>query len=170
VTPQGIPANRGLTPPDKDMNSNTHADAALPVSTKSSPGVVVFRCAAALSETASSNGTPKPTVSTHEVLVPCAGKLQPEHFLKAFERGADFVLVATCRDGECRYLEGDLRVRRRVDHVKTILDDIGLGGRRIALVEAPHERQDSAIADAIAAGLAGLEASPLSRNGDEEGS
>jgi hypothetical protein len=41
-----------------------------------------------------------------EVVVPCAGRLQPEHFLKAFEAGADAVGVVCCEEGNCHHHEG----------------------------------------------------------------
>jgi F420-non-reducing hydrogenase iron-sulfur subunit len=150
------------------QNSTVDVDQVLAPGAKGPHGAVVFRCAAAPSETASPGESVEPRLSAYEIRVPCAGKLQPEHFLKAFERGADLVLVAICRDGECRYLEGSLRVRRRVDYVKSILDDIGLGGRRIALVEMTHPEQDKDIAEALNAGLAGLEPSPLSISSEQE--
>ena len=120
----------------------------------------------------SSPSAPEPhgrSSNRHEIRVPCAGKLQPEHLLKAFEQGASLVLVVTCAEGQCRYLEGDLRVRRRVDHVRSILNDIGLGGERIALLQATAEEQDGKIDETIASRLAGLDESPLAKSSEQEG-
>ena len=41
-----------------------------------------------------------------EVLVPCTGRLQPEHLLKAFESGSDLVCAIACAEDNCHYAEG----------------------------------------------------------------
>ena len=46
--------------------------------------------------------------------IPCSGKIDILYLTKAFETGADCVAVLMCREGECRYLEGNLRARKRV--------------------------------------------------------
>jgi coenzyme F420-reducing hydrogenase delta subunit len=72
-----------------------------------------------------------------EVVVPCAGRLQPEHFLKAFEDGADAVGVVCCEEGNCHHLEGNRRCRRRLDYVSGLLDQVGLGANRLMLFHLP---------------------------------
>jgi hypothetical protein len=64
-------------------------------------------------------------------MVPCTGKLQPEHLLKAFEAGADIVCVIACDDGNCHYMEGSRRVQRRAKFVRDMLDELGVGGQRL---------------------------------------
>ena len=68
-----------------------------------------------------------------EVMVPCTGKLQPEHLLKAFEAGADLVCIVACAQDNCHYLQGCRRAGRRVEYVKDLLDQIGLGADRLVL-------------------------------------
>jgi coenzyme F420-reducing hydrogenase delta subunit len=72
-----------------------------------------------------------------EILVPCAGRLQPEHVLKAFEAGADLVLTVSCEEEHCLYLQGSERWARRADHVRSLLDEIGLGGERLVVQHLP---------------------------------
>lgn len=67
--------------------------------------------------------------------LPCSGKLDIRYLTKAFETGADGVAVVTCKPGECRYLEGNLRARKRVEAVDTLLDEIGLGKGRMAVIQ-----------------------------------
>jgi len=43
------------------------------------------------------------------------------------------VYVAGCMEGECHYLTGNLRARKRVEYAKKILEDIGIGGDRLAM-------------------------------------
>ena len=64
------------------------------------------------------------------VSVPCTGKVDSIHLLRAFEKGADGVYVVGCLEGECRYIRGNLRARKRVEQVQKILDTIGIGGGR----------------------------------------
>ncbi len=67
------------------------------------------------------------------IKVPCTGKVDIIHLLTAFEAGADGVVVVGCMEGDCHYMEGNLRARKRVGRVKQILDQVGLGGRRIEM-------------------------------------
>ena len=72
-----------------------------------------------------------------QVIVPCTGRLQPEHILKAFESGASVVCVVACAEDNCHYLEGSKRCARRVEYIRSILRDIGLGGARLQLFNLP---------------------------------
>jgi hypothetical protein len=81
-----------------------------------------------------------------EILVACTGRLQPEHVLKAFEGGADLVLTVSCEEDNCQYLQGSARWARRVDYVRSILDEIGLGGERLLHFSLPGTAtQDTAL-------------------------
>ncbi len=151
------------------------ADVPLEDRKAASARVTVFRCV-----NSSRPGTgewrdsqPSWPFPIHEVVIPCAGRLQPEHLLKAFEAGADAVCVVTCAGDECRYLEGSRRAERRADHVRKLLDEIGLGGHRLLvfhldaagqngdkLRRAGNHGSPAAMRDMVAAGLA-LQPSPL---------
>jgi F420-non-reducing hydrogenase iron-sulfur subunit len=72
-----------------------------------------------------------------EVVVPCAGRLQPEHFLKAFEDGADAIGVICCEEGNCHHLEGNRRCSRRLDYVSGLLEQLGLGANRLMIFHLP---------------------------------
>ena len=65
--------------------------------------------------------------------VPCTGRVDVIHVLKAFEQGADGVYVAGCLEGECHYLAGNLRAKKRVGYAKQLLDECGIGGERVAM-------------------------------------
>jgi coenzyme F420-reducing hydrogenase delta subunit len=65
---------------------------------------------------------------------PCTGKIEMEHILAAFEKGIDGILVAGCLEGGCHFLEGNLRARKRTDRIREILDEIGVGGERLKMV------------------------------------
>jgi len=77
-----------------------------------------------------------------EILVPCAGRLQPEHVLKAFESGASIVSVIACREDNCCYVEGSTRCSRRLDYLRSILREVGLGDERLLLFHLPGSAAD----------------------------
>ena len=67
------------------------------------------------------------------VQMPCSGMTTEVFMLKAFESGADAVVVLVCPPKACRYMEGSLRAEKRVIRTKQILDEIGVGGKRLSL-------------------------------------
>jgi coenzyme F420-reducing hydrogenase delta subunit len=66
--------------------------------------------------------------------VPCSGKVDAIHIMKAFEKGADGVYVAGCLEGDCHFKNGNVQAARRVAHVKRLLDEIGIGGERLEMI------------------------------------
>jgi coenzyme F420-reducing hydrogenase delta subunit len=68
------------------------------------------------------------------IRTPCTGRLEVEYFMKAFERGADGVLVAGCLEGGCHFSEGNLCAKRRVNAVRDLLTEIGLEAERLRMV------------------------------------
>src|SRR4030043_2472462 len=69
------------------------------------------------------------------ITVPCSGKLDILYLIKAFETGADGVAVMICKEGECRYLEGNMRARKRAEVVGELLKETGLGAGRVAVIQ-----------------------------------
>lgn len=67
------------------------------------------------------------------VKLPCSSLIKDVYILRAFETGSDAVAVMVCPQGACRYVEGNLRAQKRVQWVKNLLDEIGLGGGRLTL-------------------------------------
>ncbi len=68
------------------------------------------------------------------VRVPCTGKVDAIHILKALENGADGVYVAGCLEGDCHFKNGNLRAMQRVKQVQRLLDEIGIEPERVAMV------------------------------------
>jgi len=84
--------------------------------------------------------------AAREVMVSCTGKLQPEHLLKPFEAGSDAVCVIACEEDNCHHLEGSRRVRRRVEYVARLLDEVSLGGQRVMLFHLPGSAREDMFA------------------------
>jgi F420-non-reducing hydrogenase iron-sulfur subunit len=67
------------------------------------------------------------------IMVPCTGRVDIIHLLKAFEAGADAVFVAGCLEGECHYLSGNLRAKKRVMKVKKDFTQLGIEPERLEM-------------------------------------
>jgi coenzyme F420-reducing hydrogenase delta subunit len=67
------------------------------------------------------------------VKMPCTGKTDIQYILNAFEKGADGVYVVGCPVGNCHHVRGNERASIRVDKVKGLLDEIGIGGERVEM-------------------------------------
>ena len=93
--------------------------------------ITVFHCFNALSNVSSENGS----YETQSVKMPCSSMTREVFLLRAFEAGADVVIVLACPEGSCRYMEGNIRAGKRVARMKKLLDDIGFDGRRLNIFQ-----------------------------------
>ena len=75
--------------------------------------------------------------------IPCSGRLEPIHLLKALEEFADAAYVLTCPVGACRYFEGNLRVKKRVERTREIIATIGLERERVGMVAGDRDEPKS---------------------------
>jgi len=99
------------------------------------PEIIVFAChycAYAAADLAGSMRLQYPP-NIRMIKLPCTGKLEVIHILKAFEAGADGVYAAGCLEGECHYLKGNLWARRRIGHAKTLLEELGMDPQRVEM-------------------------------------
>lgn len=67
------------------------------------------------------------------IQVPCSGRVDILHLLRAFEDGADGVYVAGCMEGDCHYQSGNLKARRRVEYVKKVLEGLDIEPERVEM-------------------------------------
>ncbi len=67
------------------------------------------------------------------IRVMCSGRVEPSFILKAFEDGADGVLVGGCHEADCHYISGNLKARDRVEGTKELLGLLGLGADRLRI-------------------------------------
>jgi len=63
----------------------------------------------------------------------CSARVDPEWILEAFRLGADGVMVAGCHPGDCHYIGGNYRTRRRMAMLRSLLIQFGLKSERLAL-------------------------------------
>ena len=104
------------------------------------------------------------------VKVPCTGRVDILLILKAFESGVDGVYVAGCREGECHFLRGNLRARRRVEYVKKLLDEVGLGGGRVEMfnMSASQGQRFAQCAQEMTERIRSLGPSPVKKGKEKE--
>ena len=85
--------------------------------------------------------------------MPCSGRIEPLHLLRALESGADMVYVLTCPEGACRYQQGNIRARKRLAYAKSLVQEIHLEPERLELVAAsaaPRKRIDDFVRGLLA--------------------
>jgi F420-non-reducing hydrogenase iron-sulfur subunit len=63
----------------------------------------------------------------------CSGRVDPAFVLKAFQLGADGVVVMGCHLGDCHYQEGNYKTIRRIPFVKRLVEQFGIDRRRLRL-------------------------------------
>jgi coenzyme F420-reducing hydrogenase delta subunit len=104
---------------------------------KFKPTITVFYCINTLFEEVSLLTGSENNYELKTVKLPCSGMVKDVFLLKAFEAGADAVVVLVCPEEQCRFVQGSIRARKRVEWVQNLLDEIGLSGRRLSILNLP---------------------------------
>jgi coenzyme F420-reducing hydrogenase delta subunit len=105
------------------------------VTSEFEPKIVAFcchYCSYAAADLAGSMRLSYPT-NVKILKIPCTGKVDVLYLLRAFEEGADGVIVAGCEEGTCHFINGNIKAKKKVSYTKKILDEIGLGGARLEM-------------------------------------
>jgi heterodisulfide reductase subunit A len=133
---QVIPAIEGLLKPTKWLEE------------RDEPVIVAFACEGAAgyaSELAGQMGMTMPD-NVRVLKVPCSGRLDALHLIKAFDGGADGVMVFACPEGQCHYIDGSRKAKDRVAYMKKTLDVIGIGGDRLEMFNVNSCEPDRLVA------------------------
>ena len=95
--------------------------------------------------------------------IPCSGRLDPLHLLKALEEFADAAYVIACPEGACRYFEGNDRAMKRVGMTAQTIAQIGLEKERVGIVANSKENPKplAKLAEEILNRARGLRPSPV---------
>jgi len=67
------------------------------------------------------------------IRVMCSGRVDPTFVVKAFQSGADGVLIGGCHPGDCHYTEGNYKSARRIPLLKKMLGQLGIEEKRVRL-------------------------------------
>jgi F420-non-reducing hydrogenase iron-sulfur subunit len=99
------------------------------------PKIVAFLCNWCSYRGADLAGTSrmKCAANVRAIRVMCSGRVEPAFILRAFELGADGVLVLGCHPGDCHYAEGNYKALRRMALLKRLLPQLGIEGDRFQL-------------------------------------
>lgn len=99
------------------------------------PTIIAFVCNWCTYTAADLAGTSRLTypANVRLVRVMCTGMVDPKYVIKAFLEGADAVLVSGCHPGDCHYINGNFKARRRIKLLKEILPQFGFENRRLKL-------------------------------------
>jgi len=65
------------------------------------------------------------------IRLPCTGRIDFNLIVKAFEVGADSVLISGCHPGDCHYTAGNFHARRRWDLFRELLSTLGIDMNRV---------------------------------------
>lgn len=99
------------------------------------PRIVAFLCNWCAYTGADLAGTSRiqypPNVRAIRVM--CTGGVDPIYVIKALLEGADGVLIGGCHPGDCHYQSGNLKARRRIAILRSILEQLGLDPDRVWL-------------------------------------
>jgi F420-non-reducing hydrogenase iron-sulfur subunit len=102
------------------------------------------------------------------IRVPCSARVEPAFVLKAFESGADGVLILGCHPGDCHYVEGNYKTMRRVPLLKKMLAQLGIEEERVRLdwVSASEGEKFASVVDDITKKVRAL--GPFNSNNGKE--
>jgi len=133
------------------------------------PKIVSFMCNWCAYRGADLAGTSRmksaPNVRTVRVM--CSGRVDPQLVVKAFQLGADGVLILGCHPGDCHYAEGNYKAARRISLLKKMMAQFGIEDERIRLdwVSASEGDRFRKIVNEMTEQIRVL--GPLSRNGSD---
>lgn len=98
--------------------------------------------------------------------MPCTGRVDNLYVMKAFEGGADGVIVAGCERGRCSFAVGNSNAAKRVDWIRDWLEQVGLDARRARMVRLSRDETlgFAEVTFALAGELRTLGANPVRVN------
>ena len=105
----------------QDVTTNAHT-----------PNIVAFCCnwcSYAGADLAGSSRLSYPA-NVKIIRVPCSCRVNPMFVLKAFQRGADGVILCGCHPGDCHYVTGNYYTRRRMALLLSFLNYLGIEKER----------------------------------------
>ncbi|MBC7221136.1 hydrogenase iron-sulfur subunit [Candidatus Bipolaricaulota bacterium] len=99
------------------------------------PKIVAFLCRWCAGAGADLAGTSRIAYPANAVpiRVNCSGRVEPEWVMEAFRSGADGVFIGGCHPGDCHYVSGNYKTRRRIYLLKKLLAEMGIEPERVRL-------------------------------------
>ncbi len=115
------------------MDNQTATSAATSRDEVFEPKIIAFVCTWCTYAGADLAGTSrmKYQPNIRVIKLPCTGRIDPHFIIKAFEQGADGVLVSGCHPGDCHYTSGNYHARRRFMMFRNLMRFLGLEDDRL---------------------------------------
>ena len=112
------------------------------------PEITVLYCGHSLaSEDYLSEGARKgPGFKVRFIMMPCSSKIETRHLVKLIEKGADGVVVIACPEKQCQFQIGSSRAENRINHARTLLDEVGIGADRLGIACGQDFSADAIVA------------------------
>lgn len=133
------------------------------------PNIVVFACNWCSYAGADTAGVSRIQHQPHfrMIRVMCSGRIQPGFVLRAFEKGADGVLVSGCHFGDCHYVFGNERAVEQFDKTMSVVKLLGLEEQRLRLewISAAEGTRFADVINEFTDQVRALGPSPLRRDG-----
>ena len=101
------------------------------MNSKYEPKIYVFYCVNAFEQGVFSPSGAEAIYFPQNLKMACSSMIKDVFILKAFECGADGVMIVACPEGKCKRIDGNIRAAKRVKWVQQLLDEIGLNGKRL---------------------------------------
>ncbi len=102
------------------------------------------------------------------IRVPCSGRVDPLFVLKAFQDGADGVMVLGCHPGDCHYKQGNYVAQRRYAIMHRLLEFTGVETGRLIVdwVSASEGKRFAEVVTAFTDQVRTL--GPMAMNGNKD--
>jgi len=99
------------------------------------PKIVCFLCKWCTYAGADLAGTSRLKYPPNGVVIRtlCSSRIDPQHILQSFQKGADAVFIGGCHPGDCHYQNGNYKTLRRVHLLKKQLEQLGIDPDRLHL-------------------------------------
>lgn len=115
------------------------------------PKIVCFICKWCTSAGADLAGTSRMEYSSNGINIRfmCSSRVDPEHVIWAFRRGADGVLIGGCHPGDCHYQDGNYKTQARTALLHNLLENFGIDPERLRLewISAAEGRKFAEVMD-----------------------
>jgi coenzyme F420-reducing hydrogenase delta subunit len=135
------------------------------------PKIIVFCCNWCAYAGADLAGVSRMKIAPHFRVIRtlCSARVDPEFILHAFKKGADGVLVLGCHPGDCHYIGGNYRTRRRMALLKMMLQQFGLNKDRFLLewVSAAEGERFATVINSFISRITELGPSPFRKRLEE---
>lgn len=137
------------------------------MSSKFEPKIVAILCRWCASAGADLAGVSRMKYPTNirPIRVTCSGRVDPLFILRALEAGADGVFIGGCHPGDCHYVDGNIKAKKRIDFFMKILGEMGLSNRVVFdYVSASEGHKFKEVTTAFTKKIRRLGPSPIGKN------